>query len=193
MNCEKCDLHLTCKTPCLMGVGNKKAKVMLVGEAPGYEEDKSGVPFVGLAGQLLNFTLFKLGVDRDDLYITNLIKCRPPNNTLPKSSELKEIVEKCKDHLEAEIKQVKPTVIVALGGTATSYLTGQRFISKCEGLVFPLKNKKVVACYHPAYVLRSPSRESNMVRALFKAMTLAGMKLNPKGIEAGVFDYEIRG
>lgn len=195
MKCEKCNLHLTCKSPCIMGTGNPKAKVMLVGEAPGYDEDKKGVPFVGVAGQLLDFILYKLGIEREDLYITNLIKCRPPNNTLPKASELKEIVESCKPHLMSEIKQVKPKVVVTLGGTATASLTGVRFISKCEGLVLPMEHTKIkaVACYHPAYVLRSPSKESNIARALFKAMTIAGMKLKPKGMETGVFDYEIRG
>lgn len=197
--CTKCDLHKSCKNPCVWGCGNTDASVMLVGEAPGYHEDTKQTPFVGQAGQLLDHILNKLGVERDDLYMTNLIKCRPSQNTLPKKKdELHEIVSACIPYLVEEVSRVKPAVMVLLGGVPLAQLTKHRYITRCEGmqvevspLLFP--DVKVVSCFHPAYVLRSPSKESNLARALHKAFDMAGIKVTPKGVEAGRFDYEISG
>jgi len=212
MNCAACNLHVECRTPCMSGTGNPNAKLMLIGESPGFHEDLDGKPFVGESGKLLDFILNKLGINRDDLYITNIIKCHPNKNELPKGEELKAVVEACMKHLRLELSQVHPKVVVLLGGTATAWLSGHRLITKVEGteveltwfenpdqkqlLLRGIKTKcpyRAVACYHPAYVLRSPSKEPNLARAIAKAAKMAGMKIKPRGYdETGIYEYEIR-
>ena len=200
MTCTACPFYITCRTPCLQGTGNKRAKLVLIGDAPGFNEDIEGIPLVGQAGDLLNFVLDKLGLKRESLFITNVIKCRPPKNELPKGAELAEIVSACQKHIRRELCGLKPKVVVLLGGTSLYAMAHQRFITKTEGCVIesPLLREwklktKVVAAFHPAYVLRSPSKEPNLARALAKAATLAGLKVNPKPYEeTGVFDYDLR-
>ena len=198
MTCTACLLHLGCRTPCLWGSGNAHAKIMLIGEAPGFNEDMEGKPFVGQAGQLLDYILTKLGLDRSTLYVTNVIKCRPSRNELPKGKKLGEILCACQKHLRAEVSRVLPKVVVLLGGTSTLALSGNRFISKVEGSVVSLlmpgaEKIKAVAAFHPAYVLRSPGKEPDLARALALGAKLAGVKINPKGYDkTGIYEYEIR-
>lgn len=211
MNCTACPLHVSCRTPCMSGTGNPNAKLVLIGECPGFNEDLDGHPFVGESGKLLDFILNKLGISRSDLWITNLIKCHPNKNELPKGEELKQVVEACMKHLRLELSQVHPKVVVLLGGTATHWLSGHRLITKVEGTEVELtrfepENQKqltlwktygprfkAIACYHPAYVLRSPSKEPNLARAIAKAAKMAGMKIKPKGYdETGIYEFEVR-
>jgi DNA polymerase len=195
----------------MSGTGNPNAKLVLIGECPGFNEDLDGHPFVGESGKLLDFILNKLGISRSDLWITNLIKCHPNKNELPKGEELKQVVEACMKHLRPELSQVHPKVVVLLGGTVTHWLSGHRLITKVEGTEVELtrfepENQKqltlwkiygpkfkAVACYHPAYVLRSPSKEPNLARSIAKAAKMAGMKIKPKGYDTtGIYEYEVR-
>ena len=190
--CEKCELGLTCNNPCVWGNGDVNADLLLVGEAPGFDEDKKREPFIGQAGQLLNHVLNKLSINRSSVYVTNVIKCRPPKNQLPKGADLEVIADACWPHLQRELQAVDPKVVVLMGGTALTTLTGERYITRVEGMEVDTvyEGAKTIACYHPAYVLRSPSKESCMARALYRAAKLAGLKPNGIGWEFGVFDYE---
>lgn len=191
-DCTLCELHTSAyHNPCVWGEGPKRCPLMFVGEAPGFSEDAEGRPFVGEAGKLLNFVLNKLGVLREKVYVTNLLKCRPPKNELPKKT-LPDCVMACWPYLVDELHQVRPKVVVTLGGTATEHMTGKRFITKWEGSVVKAGKQLFVPCFHPAYVLRSPSKEANMGRAIAKACELAGIEIKPKGLEAGMYEYEIR-
>lgn len=192
--CERCDLGITCRNSCVWGTGNPDADLFLIGEAPGFVEDLNHKPFIGPAGQLLDHILNKLGIDRSSIWITNVIKCRPPKNELPKGDDLAKISTACFRHLRYELQQVDPKVVVLLGGTPLSLLTGERFITRVEGMELDTiyEGAKTYACYHPAYVLRSPSKESNVARVLYKAAKKAGVKVRTKGWEAGVYDYELR-
>jgi len=198
MTCRSCPLHVACQHPCVWGVGPSPCPLMLIGEAPGFNEDLEGKPFVGPAGKLLDFILNKLGLRRDQIYITNLIKCRPERNELPKGKELESIVESCKKHLHSELSTVHPKVVVLLGGTSLLYLAHERFISRVEGSTVRLlmsgrRKIQAVAAFHPAYVLRSPGKEPNLARVLALAARRAGMKIHPEGYEkTGVFEYELR-
>jgi uracil-DNA glycosylase family 4 len=164
-------------------VGNYKG-LFLVGEAPGRTEDSRGTPFVGAAGRLLDRTLGEAGLSRSDLYITNVAKCRPPDNRNPQDTEL----EACEHYLVEEIKRASPKVIVALGGVALKRLTGEKSISKSRGKVFRLHSRfnypcNVVATFHPAYALRYPKVEPTLVQDLVYAVST----LNPENDEQVVF------
>lgn len=191
MTCDKCRLCEQKLHPCVMGEGNPHANLMLIGEAPGFNEDIEGRPFVGDAGQLLDFILDKLGLKRSKVWITNVIKCRPPKNKLPPVKELREVIwPACRVHLDREVGSVKPRVVVLLGGKALMLLAGIRTgIMKVEGTEV---KPRVWACFHPAYALRSPSKEKNIAAVLYLAAKQAGLKVKPKGIETGCFDYEGR-
>jgi DNA polymerase len=172
---------------------------MLIGEAPGQYEIIYREPFVGRAGQLLDHVLEKIGVGRSNVYVTNILKCRPPDNKLPKAKELSVCIEKCAMYLEDELDQVKPKVVVLLGGTAVrSMLSVDGGLLDVEGSVyteanpayFTIRGLRFVPCVHPAYVLRSPSKEVNLARALYRAAKLAGLKPRTKGFSHGLFDYD---
>jgi len=175
------------------GEGNKKARVMLIGEAPGLDEDCSNAPFRGQAGRLLNHILEHLGVIREDLYVTNVLKCRPSNNELPGRRETRDCCVACRPYLDQEIHTVKPRVIVLMGGTALESWYGPKFggITKHEGMRLP-GNIPVVAAFHPAYVLRAPSKEVRLAQALARALKLAGIKVKTSGQEGRMFKYEVR-
>lgn len=174
--CAKCNIvNAHIQTHCLWGVGNLKARVMLVGEAPGFNEDMKGIPFVGQAGKLLDHVLAKLGYKREQFYITNVFKCRPYKNTLPSGEELKLCWEVCSRYLYGEIEDVNPLVIVPMGNTALHFLTGRNFITRWEGSVLKL-GKIYVPAFHPAAVLRNPSLEKNLAAALELAAQRGGMK-----------------
>lgn len=152
-DCTRCTLH-TGRNQIVFGVGNPEADLMFVGEAPGADEDMQGVPFVGRAGQLLTKIIEAIGLTRDEVYIANVIKCRPPGNRNPEPDE----VEQCEPFLFRQIDAIKPKVIVALGKfAAQSLLRSAEPISKLRGREFPFRGAALMPTFHPAYLLRNPS------------------------------------
>lgn len=152
--CVRCELHQA-RINTVFGVGNVDADWMLVGEAPGAEEDRQGLPFVGRAGRLLNAMLLAINMERDQVYIANVLKCRPPNNRDPLGVEVK----KCEPYLHQQVEQIRPKIIVALGRfAAQSLLKTTRPISKLRGEIFHYADTGIplVVTYHPAYLLRNP-------------------------------------
>ena len=153
LNCRKCGLYRT-RTNVVFGEGNKNAKLLFVGEAPGFEEDKQGIPFVGKAGQLLTRIINSIGLKREDVYIANILKCRPPQNRNPLPNEVKA----CTPYLIKQIELIKPEVICALGTfAAQTILATTEPISKLRGRFHIWRDIKVMPTYHPAYLLRNPS------------------------------------
>jgi len=151
--CKKCSLGET-RTKFVFGTGNPTADIMLVGEAPGAEEDKQGEPFVGRAGKLLTDILKAINFTREEVYIANILKCRPPNNRDPLPSE----VEKCRPHLLKQIELIKPKMILCLGRVAAIELLGKKLtLTKLREEVHELNGVKVMATYHPAALLRNPN------------------------------------
>jgi DNA polymerase len=153
-NCTKCALHRS-RRQTVFGVGRYDADLLVVGEAPGADEDRQGEPFVGRAGQLLNAMLAAIRLAREDVYIANILKCRPPNNRDPKPEE----AEACSPYLERQIALIRPKVILAVGRIAAQWLLqSDRPIGRLRGMVHRYGNEGIplVASYHPAYLLRSP-------------------------------------
>jgi DNA polymerase len=158
--CDQCELHKS-RTQTVFGVGNKNSDWLIVGEAPGADEDFKGEPFVGRAGKLLNAMLFSMGLQRQEVFIANILKCRPPKNRDPKINE----VEACEKYLRQQIALIKPKIILALGRIAAqNLLKSDTPIGKMRGnsYLYPDTNLPVVVTYHPAYLLRSP-REKRKV------------------------------
>ncbi|HEY3488388.1 MAG TPA: uracil-DNA glycosylase [Gammaproteobacteria bacterium] len=152
--CSKCSLHGG-RTQTVFGVGNRTAEWMIIGEAPGAEEDARGEPFVGRAGQLLNAMLQAIGLQRQQVYIANILKCRPPNNRDPQPEE----VEQCRPYLRRQIELVAPRVILAVGRIAAqNLLLTEETIGRLRGRIHRHAESgvPVVATYHPAYLLRKP-------------------------------------
>lgn len=152
--CTRCDLHRS-RTQTVFGVGDPAARWMVVGEAPGAEEDRRGEPFVGRAGQLLTNMLGALGLRRDQVFIANILKCRPPNNRDPSVQE----VASCEPYLRRQIALVNPRLIIAVGRIAAHNLLGTTEpMSRLRGRILRLPGGEtpVVVTYHPAYLLRSP-------------------------------------
>jgi DNA polymerase len=151
--CTRCKLHTLGRTQVVFGVGNPQARLMFVGEAPGADEDEQGIPFVGRAGQLLTKIIEAIDLRREDVYIANVIKCRPPQNRNPEPDE----VATCEPFLFKQIDAIKPTVIVALGkfGAQTLLRTDDP-ISRLRGRVFDYRGAKLIPTFHPAYLLRNP-------------------------------------
>jgi uracil-DNA glycosylase family 4 len=153
-DCTRCKLHGQGRTQIVFGVGNPDADLMFVGEAPGGDEDIQGIPFVGRAGQLLTKIIEAMGLTRDDVYIANVIKCRPPQNRNPEQDE----VDTCEPFLFRQIDIIKPKVIVALGTfAARTLLRTLDPISRLRGRVFEYRGAKLMPTFHPAYLLRNPS------------------------------------
>jgi len=151
--CTRCELHAT-RTQTVFGVGNPRARWMFIGEAPGAEEDKQGEPFVGRAGQLLTSMLKALGLRREDVYIANVLKCRPPGNRDPKPEEARH----CRGYLERQIELVAPLLIVAVGRIAAqNLLATDSALARLRGQVHALGERRwpLIVTYHPAYLLRS--------------------------------------
>ena len=170
-DCTRCKLHRLGRRQVVFGVGNPQADLMFVGEAPGGEEDVQGIPFVGRAGQLLTKIIEAIGLSRDDVYIANVIKCRPPENRNPEPDE----VETCEPFLFRQIDVVKPKVIVALGTfAAKTLLRTQDPISRLRGRTFQYRGATLIPTFHPAFLLRSPDRKRDVwddmkkVRALLQ-------------------------
>lgn len=163
-NCKKCELSKA-RTNIVFFSGSENAKIMLIGEAPGADEDETGLPFVGRAGKFLTQMLVEAGIEREkDLYITNVVKCRPPNNRKPKRNE----VEACAPYLAAQIEAVKPEVIVLVGSSALEAFVEEKItITNARGKVFEHKGGiKLVPIFHPSYLLRNHSKEPDKPRAL---------------------------
>lgn len=155
--CTACDLHQT-RTNTVFGIGDTTTKLMIIGEAPGQEEDKQGQPFVGRAGQLLTQMLHAIGFARETVFIANILKCRPPNNRDPRVEE----VIHCADFLKRQIQWIQPKVILSVGRiSAHNLLQKTETIGKLRGKVHqhPEFNIPVIVTYHPAYLLRSPQEK----------------------------------
>ena len=166
--CTRCKLHQQ-RTHIVFGVGHPEAELMFVGEAPGRDEDVQGLPFVGRAGQLLTKIIESIGLNRDQVYIANVIKCRPPENRSPEPSE----VRTCEPFLFGQIDAVKPKVIVALGTLAArTLLRTEDPISRMRGRVYDYRGAKLVPTFHPAFLLRSPERKRDVWEDMKKVRTL---------------------
>ena len=151
-SCTKCELHAS-RTQTLFGVGNKSAELLVIGEAPGRDEDLQGEPFVGRAGQLLNAMLAAIGFQRDQVYIANILKCRPPNNRDPKPEE----AEACDSWLRQQIELIQPVVILVLGRIAAhKLLNTDQSLGTLRGKQYNYEGIPLIVSYHPAYLLRKP-------------------------------------
>jgi DNA polymerase len=169
--CSRCKLHTLGRKQVVFGVGNPDADLMFVGEAPGADEDLQGIPFVGRAGQLLTKIIEAIELKRDDVYIANVIKCRPPQNRNPEQDE----VETCEPFLFQQIDVIKPKVIVALGTfAARALLRTLDPISRLRGRVYEYRGAKLIPTFHPAYLLRNPSSK----RDVWEDMKLVRRLLN---------------
>jgi uracil-DNA glycosylase family 4 len=165
-DCTRCKLHGMGRRQIVFGVGNPNADLMFVGEAPGADEDIQGIPFVGRAGQLLTKIIEAIGLTRDDVYIANVIKCRPPGNRNPEQDE----VDSCEPFLFRQIDIIKPKVIVALGTfAARTLLRTLDPISRLRGRVYEYRGAKLIPTFHPAYLLRNPASK----REVWEDMKLA--------------------
>ena len=150
VNCERCKLAKLGRSQVVFGVGNPHASIMFVGEAPGFNEDQKGEPFVGAAGKLLNDLLASAGLSRDQIYIANVIKCRPPNNRDPEQDE----VETCKPFLMQQIQLIRPKLVCTLGNWATQTLLERKVgITKVKAQAFYMKNFVIFPLLHPAAAL----------------------------------------
>ena len=159
-NCHACSLSNT-RNNVVFGKGSLKAKIFIIGEAPGRDEDLSGEPFVGRAGKLLNEILFSMKLSRENVYITNTVKCRPPDNRNPNSDE----TNSCSRFLESQISLISPNIIILLGKVAAERLMNtSEPMSSLRGKVHYYKNTNIpmIVFYHPAYLLRSPSEKSKV-------------------------------
>ena len=162
--CQKCALGET-RTKLVFGVGNPNADLMFVGEAPGEQEDLTGTPFVGRAGQLLDKFLYAVDIERKDVYIANILKCRPPKNRDPLPAE----EDACIDYLREQVRLIKPRVIICLGRIAAMRLIKPDFkITKEHGKWFEKGNFLMTAVYHPALLLRDPRRKEEMLADMKK-------------------------
>ncbi len=162
--CEKCELCKT-RTNCVFGTGNRNADLLFVGEAPGEQEDLSGIPFVGRAGQLLDKFLYAVDIDREDVYIANILKCRPPKNRDP----LPEEEDACIEYLREQVALINPKVIVCLGRISAMRLIKPDFkITKEHGQWFKKGNYLMTAVYHPAALLRDPRKKEDMLEDMKK-------------------------
>lgn len=168
-NCTRCELAKS-RTNTVFGVGDPNANWLIIGEAPGAEEDRRGEPFVGRAGKLLDEMLRAIGQSRDSVFIANILKCRPPNNRDPKPEEAAE----CRQYLERQIELVQPKIILAVGKIAAQNLLGSSEpVGQMRGRRHELHGIPLVVTYHPAYLLRSPSQKSKSWSDLCLATRLA--------------------
>lgn len=168
--CRLCDLHKS-RTQTVFGIGNHAADWLIIGEAPGRDEDRQGEPFVGRAGKLLNAMLHAVGLDRQEVFIANILKCRPPNNRDPKPEE----VRCCESYLKQQIELIQPKIILALGRVAAqNLLKVDTPIGRMRGrqYEYPEPRVPVVVTYHPAYLLRSPREKRKSWQDLQLAMKI---------------------
>ena len=171
-DCQRCQLAQG-RNKLVFGVGDPNAQLMFVGEGPGADEDMQGEPFVGRAGQLLNNMIGAMGLKREQVYIANIVKCRPPQNRKPEPDEART----CLPFLERQIEIVRPRVLVALGATAATYLLGARgSIGAMRGRIHDYRGIQTVVTYHPAYLLRDPTQKKEAWKDLQMAMAAIGLK-----------------
>jgi DNA polymerase len=175
-DCTRCALHKGRNT-IVFGVGNPAARLMFVGEGPGADEDVQGLPFVGRAGQLLNNMIAAMGLKREECYIANIVKCRPPGNRTPEPGE----ANTCSAFLFRQIDVVRPQVLVALGATAATYLLGARQpLAGLRGRVHAFRGMSLIVTYHPAFLLRDPRQKKEAWADLQIAMKELGLKAPAK-------------
>ena len=168
-DCVRCKLHGQGRTQIVFGVGNPEADVMFVGEAPGADEDVQGIPFVGRAGQLLTKMIEAMGFTRDEVYIANVLKCRPPGNRNPEPDE----IEQCEPFLFQQIASIQPKVIIALGAfAARTLLKTQDPISRLRGRIYEYRGARLIPTFHPSFLLRSPGYKREAWEDLKTALTL---------------------
>jgi DNA polymerase len=164
MSCTACELYRT-RTNVVFGTGNTNAKILFVGEAPGDNEDKTGIPFVGRAGQLLDRYLYAVDIPRESVYIANILKCRPPNNRDPLQSE----EDRCINFLRRQTKLINPKIIVCLGRVSAKRIIKPDFmITKEHGVWFEKNNIHIMAVYHPSLLLRDPHKKEAMMEDMKK-------------------------
>jgi len=171
LSCKKCQLHKR-RNNAVFGVGNPRARLMFVGEGPGYEEDMQGLPFVGRAGKLLTKMIEAMGLERKDVYIANVVKCRPPDNRNPLPAEM----IACEGYLAGQIDTIKPEVICTLGKIASQALLKTEVpIGRLRGEFHAYRGIKLMPTYHPAYLLRNPGDKRLAWNDLKKIMALLGL------------------
>jgi len=174
--CTRCKLHKG-RNRIVFGDGNPKARLVFIGEGPGAEEDKQGIPFVGRAGKLLTQMIEAMGLQRQDVYICNVVKCRPPENRRPEDDE----VSTCSPYLLRQLDTIAPKVLVCLGAVAAqTLLETNRGISQFRGEWLDWRGHKLMATYHPAYLLRNPAAKSEVWKDLQKVMAELGLQLPKK-------------
>lgn len=170
-DCVRCKLHGSGRKQIVFGVGNPSADLMFVGEAPGADEDIQGEPFVGRAGQLLTKMIEAMGYARSDVYIANVLKCRPPNNRNPEPDE----IAQCEPFLFRQIASIQPKVIIALGAfAARTLLKTNDPISRLRGRIFDYRGAQLIPTFHPSFLLRSPGYKREAWEDLKKALALLG-------------------
>lgn len=170
-DCQRCKLART-RSRIVFGSGSQDASLVFVGEAPGFEEDKQGLPFVGRAGQLLTKIIESIGMKREDVYICNVLKCRPPNNRNPEAEE----VETCSPFLRHQLGAIRPKVVCCLGTFAAQTVLGMRVpISKLRGEFHEIDGVRYIATFHPAYLLRNPEKK----REVWEDMKRIRAELSP--------------
>ncbi len=172
-DCERCPLLVKNRNNVVFGTGDS-SRVLIIGEAPGMQEDLRNEPFVGRSGEVLNSLLADIGLSRSDVYITNTILCRPPDNRNPSSEELRN----CKSRLDRHVEILDPEVIITLGNFATKYILGtSKGITTIHGRVFDIGGRKVVPMYHPAVLLYSgnnPDKRKELLNDFMTVKTLLG-------------------
>jgi uracil-DNA glycosylase len=177
-DCTRCPLAYAGRRTIVFADGDANARLMFVGEGPGADEDASGVPFVGKAGQLLNNMIQAMGLKREQVYIANIVKCRPPANRVPEPVE----ANTCDQFLLQQIDVVQPEVIVALGSTAATYLLGvKRSLAALRGRWHSCRGAKLAVTYHPAFLLRDPAMKGEAWKDLQTVMKEMGLKAPAKG------------
>jgi uracil-DNA glycosylase family 4 len=178
--CQRCQLAQG-RNKIVFADGDPNAQIMFVGEGPGADEDAQGLPFVGRAGQLLNNMIAAMGLKREQVYIANIVKCRPPQNRKPEPGE----ANTCMPFLERQIEIVRPRVLVALGATAAAYLLGMRgSIASMRGRIHDYRGIQTVVTYHPAFLLRDPTQKKEAWKDLQMAMSALGIKAPSRAPQA---------
>ena len=179
-DCTRCKLHKQGRKQIVFGVGSPRAELMFIGEGPGADEDQQGEPFVGRAGQLLNKMIEAMGLKREDVYIANVVKCRPPGNRTPERDEC----ETCIPFLMRQVEAINPKVIVALGAVAAKNLLQMNSsMGEMRSRSYDFRRAKLFVTYHPAYLLRDPRQKSETWKDLQQVMKYLGLKVPAKSSE----------
>ena len=189
-DCTRCKLAGLGRRQIVFGVGNPNAELMFVGEGPGADEDIQGIPFVGRAGQLLTKMIEAMGFSRDQVYIANVVKCRPPDNRNPEPDE----IASCEPFLFRQIESIKPSVIIALGAfAARTLLRSQDPISRLRGRVFDYHGAQLIPTFHPSFLLRSPGQKKYAWEDLKKALEVMGREAPGRNSELRTSNSELEG